>query len=107
MTDIHIDLDEYQAIMEGLPAPAKGERRQHSLTRDDILVIAKIVKATAHQTCALGFSSEEVKQVQTVIRTVNKGILVVGYAILAAVGAALVAATGWAVRMGIADLTKR
>jgi hypothetical protein len=51
MTDIHIDLDEYQAIMEGLPAPAKGERRQHSLTRDDILVIAKIVKATSHQTC--------------------------------------------------------
>ena len=44
---------------------------------------------------------------QTVIRTVNKGILVVGYAILAAVGAAMVAATGWAVRMGIADLTKR
>ena len=97
---IKIDLTELQAIMDGLPPqPAGAEKRKHALTPDDIIIIAKVVQAVSHKSCAMGFTPDEISTVKRLVGTMNKGILVVGYAIMAAVGAGVV----WILKNGIAD----
>lgn len=108
MTDaISINLEELQEIMDKLPEPPPGaEKRKHALTKDDVLIIAQVVQAVSHKSCAMGFTVEEIKTVKGVISTVNKGILVVGYAILTALGAGVVTLIGWAVKHGIMDMAQ-
>lgn len=112
MTDrIRIDLTDLQDIMDELPDPATGgENRKHSLTKNDIMLIARIVTAVSHKTCAVGFTPDEIVLVKRLVGTMNKGILLVGYAILGAVTSGAVAVIGtvtwWTIKHGIIELSK-
>lgn len=100
-----IDLEELQEIMELLPEQSKTENRKNALTRDDVLVIARVVQAISHKTCPR-FTADEVTFIKKIVNTVNKGILAVGYAVLAAIGAGLVSLAWWAAKHGIAEIAK-
>ena len=108
MTDaINIDLEDLQEIMDGLTdVPEGSEKRRNALTKDDILVIARVVQAVSHKSCAMGFTSNEISMIKRFVGTMNKGILAVGYAILAAVGAGLVSIGWWAVKHGIIEVAQ-
>lgn len=83
---VQVDLDVLQEIIESLgEAPEGSEKRKHVLTRDDILVIARIVQAVSHKTCTLGFTQEEVGLIKTTIKHVNRGMLAVGWLIIGAI----------------------
>lgn len=106
-TPINIDLEDLKDIMDDLgDAPAGGEKRRNALTKEDILIIARVVQAVSHQSCAMGFEPEEIRKLKQVIKTVNGGILAVGYAILAAFGAGIVSVTIWAVKHGILEVAQ-
>jgi len=102
---VKIDIDELHEIMDDLDAP-DNEKRKNSLTKDDILVIAKVVQAVSHNTCAMGFTPDEINMVKRIVGTLNKGILVVGYAVLGAIGAGIVSITVWAVKHGIIEVAQ-
>ena len=107
VADISIDLTDLEDIMEDLTdGPAGEEKRKNVLTRSDVLVIARIVQAVSHKTCAMGFTPDEIGKVKTALKVLNGGILAVGYSILAAVGAGIVAVVVWAVKHGILELTQ-
>jgi hypothetical protein len=104
--DISIDLKALDDIMSDLTdAPENSEKRKNALTKNDVLIIAKIVKAMSHTTCAMGFEPEEIAKVKTILKVLNGGILAVGYSILAAVGAGMVALSVWSIKHGILELT--
>jgi len=101
---INIDLTELQDIMDELAdTPEGGEKRRNALTRDDILIIAKVVQAVSHKSCAMGFEPAEIALLKRTIKTINGGILAVGYAFLAAIGAGLVTVIAWAIKHGIIE----
>lgn len=105
MKPVAVDLAELQEIMDDLSdAPPEGEKRKNALTKDDVLIIAKIVQAVSHKSCAMGLTADEIGTLKTAIKTMNKGILVVGYAILGAVGAGIVSLIAWAVKHGILEV---
>lgn len=108
---INIDLEDLQEIMNKLPDQREGtEKRKYALTKDDVLIIAQVVQAVSHKSCAMGFEVDEIKRLKGFVRTVNGGILAIGYAILATIGAGLVSITIWAVKHGIlevVDTTKK
>lgn len=101
-----IDLDDLQEIMSSLPEPPGEEKRRNTLTRDDVIVIARIVRAVSHKVCPR-FTPEEITLVKRVVSTLNKGILAVGYAVLAAIGAGIVSIAWWAVKHGIAEVAAK
>lgn len=102
---VSINLTDLQDIMDDLSeAPHGGEKRKNSLTKDDIMIIARVVQAVSHKSCSMGFTIDEISTVKRVITTVNKGILAVGYAFLAAIGAGAVSAVIWAVKHGIIEV---
>jgi hypothetical protein len=102
--EMSIVLEDLQEIMDMLPdVPIAGEKRKNSLTRDDVLVIAKIIQAMSPNSCSMGFSVEEIGKLKMAVQLVNKGILGVGWLILAAIVAGLIKATWWGVQHGILD----
>lgn len=104
---VSINLEDLQEIMDSLPdSPAGSEKRRNVLTNDDVLIIARVVRAVSHNSCAMGFTGEEISRVKGFLRLVNGGILAIGYAILAAIGAGLVTVSMWAVKHGIMDVVK-
>lgn len=104
---VSINLEDLQDIMDSLPeTPAGQEKRRNVLTKDDVLVIARVVQAVSHNQCAMGFTSEEIGRVKSFLRLVNGGILAIGYAILAAIGAGIVSISVWAAKHGIAEIAK-
>lgn len=100
---INISLTALQDIMDDLPENPDGERRRNNLTRDDVLIIARVVQAVSHERCAMGFTPEEITRIKSVMNILNKGILAIGYSVLAAIGAALVSAVIWSVKHGILE----
>lgn len=105
---LNIDLTELQLIMDDLPDAQPGqEHRQHALTKDDIMIIARVVQAVSHRACTMGLQPEEVKKFKAFIRTLNGGILAIGYAILAAIGAGLMSALWWAIKHGIIEVAQK
>ncbi len=102
--EMSIALEDLQEIMEMLPdPPASGEKRHNALTRDDVLIIAKIIQAMSHNECSMGLTPEEIGKIKTAVQLVNKGILGIGWLILAAVVAGLLKATWWGVQHGILE----
>ena len=85
-----VDIDELQDIMDELPeAPDGGEKRKNALTKDDVLIIARVVKAVSHQKCER-FSDDEVQTVRRFTIIINKTANAIGMAVLVAVGAGVV-----------------
>lgn len=100
--EMSIDLGDLQEIMKMIPeVPAGVEQRKNALTRDDIMIIAKIVQAMSHNSCAMGFTTEEIGRIKTALNLVNKGILGVGWLIIAAITAGVIKATWWGIQHGI------
>lgn len=105
---IKIDLEELQEIMDEIgDTPVGSEKRKNTLTPADVLIIAKIVQAVSHKSCAMGLTKEEISTVKRVVGTMNKGILVVGYAILSAIGAGIVSLIWWSVKHGIIEVANK
>lgn len=104
---INIDLTDLQEIMDKLPDPPPGsEKRQNALTKSDVLIIAQIVRVVSHKSCAMGFTQDEITTVKRVILNMNRGILVVGYSILTAIGAGMVSLIWWSVKHGLIEVAK-
>lgn len=104
---INIDLNELQEIMEGLPDPPGGtEKRAHALTRDDIIIIARIIKAVSHKSCTLKLTEDEVGKWKFLCGAFNKGILAIGWLIVAAVVGGILKGTWWAVQHGVIDVAE-
>lgn len=104
---ISIDLTDLQDIMDELPdAPTDGEKRRNNLTKNDILIIARVVQAVSHKSCAVGFTRDEITRIKQITGALNKGILAVGYAVLAAVGAGIVSVSAWAIKHGIFEIAQ-
>jgi hypothetical protein len=102
--DMSIDLEDLQEIMALLPeTPGGAEKRRNSLTRDDVLVIAKIVNSMSHKTCAMGFTPDEISKVKTMINIVNRGILGIGWLIVSTLVVAAMAGIGWAIKHGVIE----
>ena len=77
-----INLEDLQDIMSELPdTPDGSEKRRNALTKDDILIIARIVKAVGHQQCGR-FTEDEVITVKKHIGYFNKTATAIGTAIL-------------------------
>lgn len=105
---VSINIEDLQEIMDGLPdAPAGSEKRRNVLTKEDVLVIARVVQAVSHNSCAMGFTPEEISRVKGFLRLVNGSILAIGYAILAAFGAGIVSVSIWAAKHGIAEIASK
>ncbi len=86
-----VDIDELLDIMDELPeAPDGVEKRKNALTKDDVLIIAHVVKAVSHQKCER-FSDDEVQTVRRFTILINKTASAIGMAVLVAVGAGVVA----------------
>ena len=102
---VSINLDDLQEIMDSLlEAPAGSEKRRNVLTKDDVLVIARVVQAVSHNQCAMGFTAEEIGKVKGFIRAVNAGILGIGWLIVSSFVAAIIGFAGWAAKHGIIEM---
>ncbi len=102
---VSINIDDLQEIMDSLPeSPAGSEKRRNVLTKDDILIIAKVVQAVSHNSCAMGFTAEEIGKVKGFIRAVNAGILGIGWLIVSSLVVALLGFAGWAAKHGIVEM---
>lgn len=57
-----------EMIIEMLPADREGaERRKHSLTRDDGVVIANMIKiAAANQGCSIGLTQKQMEAIRNI-----------------------------------------
>lgn len=100
--DMSIDLIELQEILKLLPEPPiDGEKRSNALTQSDVLIIAKIVQAMSHTSCAMGLTPEEIGRLKTALSIVNKSILGIGWLIIAAIAGGLIRATWWGIQHGI------
>lgn len=105
--ELKIDLAEFEEIMNLLPdGKDHHEQRKNSLTREDALVIAKIVQALSHSTCAMGFTRDEISKIKTVISIANKGILGIGWIIVSTIVVACITGIGWAIKHGIVDIAE-
>jgi hypothetical protein len=102
---LNINLTELNDIMDELEDTTSTiEKRKNSLTRDDILIIARLIQSMSGKTCTMGLTPEEIGTIKSAIKTMNRGILVVGYAILGAIGAGIVTVTVWAIKHGIIEV---
>lgn len=106
--NVNIDLSDLQEIMNEIgEVPVGSDKRKNTLTPADVLIIAKIVQAVSHKSCAMGLTKEEISVVKRVIGTMNKGMLVVGYTILSAIGAGIVSLVWWGVKHGIVEVANK
>lgn len=78
--NVIINLEDLEDIMGSLP-DNPGEKRKNALTKDDVLIIARIVKALAHQQCGR-FTNDEVTTVKKHIGYFNKTANAIGTAFL-------------------------
>ncbi len=77
-----VDLEDLQDIMNELPdTPNTAERRKNALTKDDILIIAHVVKAVSRSQCGR-FTDDEVITMKKHIGYFNKTANAIGTAIL-------------------------
>ena len=74
------------------PEPMEGERRQHSLTRDDLILIAKLMDIKIRQVaCPLQLSMDDEKTLKSWLKTYNKGVGIFSTLILLAIGGGILA----------------
>lgn len=100
--EMSIDLVDLQEILKLLPdTPPGGEKRTNALTQSDVLIIAKIVQAMSHTSCAMGLTPEEIGRLKTALSIVNKSILGIGWLIIAAIVGGLMKATWWGIQHGL------
>lgn len=106
--DVVLSLKSLNEIMAELPeAPEGAEKRKNVLTKDDVMIIARIVQAVSHTSCAMGLTEEEIGTVKRLVSGLNKSILVIGYAILTAIGAGIVSIGLWAIKHGIVEVAQK
>ncbi len=104
-TAVNIDLLELQDIMDDLQDPPPGaEKRKNALTKDDIIIIARIVQAVSHKSCTRGLTEDEVDKWKFMVNAFNKGILAIGWLVLSTVVVACLSAAGWAIKHGIIEI---
>lgn len=104
---LNIDLLDLQEIMDELPDPVSGsEKRKHALTKDDIVIIARIVQSVSHKSCTRGLTEDEVGKWKFLCGAFNKGILAVGWLVVAAIVGGILKASWWAVQHGIVEVTE-
>jgi len=71
-----ITLDDLQEIMKGL------ENGNHTLTADDILIVAQVAALINHQSCPFGFQREEVDALKTVLKRGRWVVYIVGLTVI-------------------------
>lgn len=79
MSPSTINLDNLQEVMKGL------ENGNHTLTRDDIILVAQVAALINHQSCPFGFEREEVDTVKSVLKRGKWIIYVIGLTVLTSV----------------------
>lgn len=84
-----INLEDLQEIMGDLE-PTDGERRKHSLTKDDVLIIARIVQAVGGHNCARGFEENEVTIIKKLVAVFDKGAMAIGWLVVSAIVTAII-----------------
>lgn len=96
-----IKLDDLQEIMSNL------ESGNHTLTRDDIMLVAQVAAMINHQSCPFGFQRDEVTFVRSALKRGKWFIYIVGLtAITSVVGGCTVGAwkvTVWLSKLGAVD----
>lgn len=96
-----INLNDLEEIMKSL------EGGNHTLTRDDVILIAKVAATINHQSCPFGFEREEVGAVKTMLRRGKGLIYIIGLTVLTtAIGGFLSLAwkiAAWLSRLGAVD----
>jgi hypothetical protein len=102
---LNINLTELNDIMDELEdTTSTREKRKNSLTSADVLIIARLIQSMSGKTCTMGLTQDEIGTIKSAIKTMNRGILVIGYAILGAIGAGIVTVVVWAVKHGIIEV---
>lgn len=105
MTPSTINLDSLQEIMKGL------EDGNHTLTRDDIILVAQVATLINHQSCPFGFKREEVDTVRSVLKRGKWVVYVVGLTVLTSMvgGCATLAwkVSIWLGKLGALDAATR
>lgn len=101
-----INLDDLQEIMDDLdyPAASPAERRKHSLTRDDVLIIARIIQATSGQSCSMGLEQDEITTIKKFVSVVNRGAWAIGWMVVAAIVAGVLSLIGLGAKYGIHEI---
>ena len=96
-----INLDDLQEIISSL------EQGEHTLTRDDILIVAQVAALINHQSCPFGFQQDEVATVRTVLKRGKWFVYVVGLTVITTTIGGCVAATwkitAWLSKLGALD----
>lgn len=105
---VQIDLEELQEIIDDLGiVPDGAEHRKNTLTQADVMIIFRIVKAVSHKECTRGLTADEVDKWKFVCDAFNKGILAVGWLIVAAVVGGLMRFFWWATNHGLIEITTK
>lgn len=119
---ISINLEDLREIMDGLETPTSGERRKNNLTKDDVLVIAKIIQAVSGQSCSKGFEDQEVNAIKRIVsslgdeelavikritQVINRGSMAVGWLLVSTIISGLVALLVLGIKHGIYEIATK
>ena len=104
--EVQIDLEELQDIIDSLGAPDGSEPRKHILTQADIIVIARVVKAVSHKECTRGLTTDEVEKWKFLCNAFNKGILAIGWLVIAAIVGGIIKFAWWATQHGVVEMVE-
>ncbi len=105
-----INLDDLQEIMDDLdsyPASNPSERRKHSLTRDDVLIIARIIQATSGQSCSMGLEEKEITAIKKIVSVIDRGAMAVGWLVVSAIVSGILALVVLGAKHGIHEIASK
>ncbi|QOX78728.1 hypothetical protein FY034_07230 [Trichlorobacter lovleyi] len=105
-TTLSIDLDDLQDIMDDLE-PSSGERRKNNLTKDDVLIIARIIQAVSGRSCSLGFDENEVNIIKKVVKVLDRGAMAVGWLVVSAIVSGILALVVLGAKHGIHEIATK
>lgn len=106
--EVQIDLEELQEIIDDLGVVPEGsEQRKNTLTQADIMIIARVVRAVSHKECTRGLTADEVDKWKFLCNAFNKGILAVGWLIVAAIVGGMMKFFWWATNHGLVEIVDR
>lgn len=107
---ITINLDDLKEIMDDLDSHASAnpaERRKHSLTRDDVLIIARIIQATSGQTCSMGLEEGEISTLKKFVSVVNRGAWAIGWLVVSTLVVGVMSILGMGIKYGIHEIATK
>lgn len=101
-----INLDDLKEIMDDLE-PSTGERRKNNLTKDDVLIIARIIQATSGQTCNMGLEEKEITAIKKIVSVIDRGALAVGWLVVSTIVMGIISLIALGVKHGIYDIATK